>query len=128
VHFLLYRAYASYPITPIRRAILRQVIDGFYDGLLDPNVPTELARGMGDALAEKNMQIWLSDHEEQAFLEAMGWDGAIEDANPSLARMFGYELEEWRLRCGPRRERRRAAPRLARTDRFRAREGRPHRS
>jgi hypothetical protein len=80
VHFLLYRAYASYPITPIRRAILRQVIDGFYDGLLDPNVPTELARGMGDALAEKNMQIWLSDHEEQAFLEAMGWDGAIEDA------------------------------------------------
>lgn len=83
VHFLLYKAYASYPIKGVRRVVLNQVVDGFVERMFDPNRPTELATGLGQALAQKHMQIWMKDPDEQAFLDRMEWDGGIEEAEGS---------------------------------------------
>lgn len=80
VAFLLYKAYASYPVAGVRRVVLNQVVDKFYEKLLKPAHPTELVQGMGDALGQKHMQIWMADPDEQAFMELMNWDGAIEEA------------------------------------------------
>ena len=80
LYFVLYKAYAAYPIAAQRRAVLQEVVDGFYDGLIDPAHPTELAQGLGDALRFKNMQIWMADEREQEFVERMEWDGAIRKA------------------------------------------------
>ncbi|HJR46439.1 MAG TPA: DUF4012 domain-containing protein [Actinomycetota bacterium] len=78
VHFLLYKAYASYPIPKVRRNRLRAVVDDFYEHMLRPKHPTELVDGFGTALAGKHMQVWLKDPAEQAFIERMDWDGGIE--------------------------------------------------
>lgn len=91
VHFVLYKAYASFPIPSYRRAVLRQVVDGFYKGLLKPQHPTALLQGMGDALAGKHMQVWLTRPEEQAFIERMEWDGGIEEAAGSD---YAYVVEQ----------------------------------
>lgn len=80
VHFLLYKAYASYPRHGVRRAALRAVVNQFIDKLLNPAHPTELVTGMGDALGSKHMMIWMKDPDEQAFIERMNWDGEIEPA------------------------------------------------
>jgi hypothetical protein len=81
VHLLLYKAYASYPIAGIRRVVLNQVVDGFYEGMLDAAHPTELVEGIGTALRQKHMQIWMKDPVEQRFIKRMNWDGAIEKAS-----------------------------------------------
>ena len=78
VHFLLYKAYASYPIPSDRRTVLRKVVDQFYDRLLDPARPTQLVSGFGSALREKHAQIWMRDPDEQRFVRRMNWDAAIE--------------------------------------------------
>ena len=83
LHLLIYKAYASYPIPKYRRARLSEVVDNFYEHMVKPRHPTELAQGFGDALAEKHMQMWFADPEEQAFAELMNWDGAIEPARRS---------------------------------------------
>jgi hypothetical protein len=83
VHFVLYKAYASFPIPKIRRARLRAVVDEFYDRMLKPAHPAELVQGFGDSLAQKHMQVWLADPTEQAFVERMDWDGAIREAKDS---------------------------------------------
>lgn len=80
VHFVLYKAYASFPATPVRRFVLRQVVDGFYKGMLSPDHPTLLIQGFSDSLAQKHLQIWMKDSEEEAFVERMNWDGGIEPA------------------------------------------------
>ena len=80
VHFLLYKAYASYPEHGKRRAALRAVVDQFIDKLLSPAHPTDLVEGMSKSLATKHMMIWMKDPQEQAFIERMNWDGAIEEA------------------------------------------------
>lgn len=80
VHFVLYKAYASYPATPIRRHVLAQVVDGFYRGLLAPKHPTLLMQGFARSLAEKHVQVWLRDPAEQAFVARMNWDGGIAPA------------------------------------------------
>lgn len=80
VAFVLYKAYAAYPVPSARRGVLRQVVDGFYDRAFHPSSPSALVQGMGDALARKNMQIWLADPAEQGFVERMDWDGSIERA------------------------------------------------
>lgn len=80
VHLLLYKAYASYPIPGVRRVVLNQVVDGFYEGMLDAANPTELVAGIGTALRQKHMQIWMNDGAEQRFIKRMNWDGAIEKA------------------------------------------------
>jgi hypothetical protein len=80
IYLLLYKAYASYPIPAVRRVVLGDIVDGFYEGMLKPKHPTELVRGMGRSLARKHMQVWLADPEEQAFVERMGWDGALKPA------------------------------------------------
>jgi hypothetical protein len=82
VHFLLYKAYASYPIPKVRRNHLEAVVDSFYDRLLKPKKPTELVQGFGSALRQKHMQVWMRDPQEQAFIERMNWDGAIEQDQP----------------------------------------------
>ena len=80
VHFLLYKAYASYPEHGKRRAALRAVVDQFIDRLLSPAHPTDLVTGFSKALAEKHVMIWMKDPAEQAFIERMNWDGEIEKA------------------------------------------------
>lgn len=77
VHFTLYKAYASHPVPAVRRTVLNQVVDGFYERLFNPLHPTELLNGFGSALGNKNVQMWMADPVEQAFIERMGWDGAI---------------------------------------------------
>ena len=80
VHFLLNKAYASFPVTSIRRTVLGHVVERFYDGMIKPRHPTELVQGMGDSLATKHMQIWMRDPREQAFIERMEWDGGLHEA------------------------------------------------
>lgn len=80
VDFVLYKAYAKYPIQAYRRARLQDIVDGFYENVFKPKHPTELIDGFGSALAEKHMQIWMTDPAEQAFIEQMDWDGAIRAA------------------------------------------------
>jgi hypothetical protein len=78
LHFLLYKAYARYPIAGQRRAVLRQIVDGFYERLFDPRHPSRLVSGAGDALGSKHMLLWLTDPAAQRFVEEMNWDGAID--------------------------------------------------
>jgi hypothetical protein len=80
VPFLLNKAYATFPITSIRRKVLSTVVDRFYEGMIKPKHPTELVQGFGDSLSERHMQVWLKDPQEQAFLERMNWDGGIAEA------------------------------------------------
>jgi hypothetical protein len=82
VHFLLYKAYASYPIPKVRRNHLEAVVDTFYERLLRPKHPTDLVEGFGSALRQKHMQVWMRDPAEQAFIERMNWDGSIEQEEP----------------------------------------------
>lgn len=77
VHYLLYKAYASYPIPKVRRNHLRAVVDDFFVHLFKPKHPSELVEGFGSTLREKHMQVFLTDPKEQAFIERMDWDGAI---------------------------------------------------
>lgn len=83
VDYVLYKAYASFPIPGIRRQRLSYLVDGFYERLFNPANPSELIPGLGRALAEKHMQIWLKRPHEQSFIEKMNWDGGIEDARGS---------------------------------------------
>jgi hypothetical protein len=83
VDFVLYKAYAKYPIQKFRRARLRDIVDGFYENVFKPKHPSELVDGFGSALAQKHMQIWMTDPVEQAFIEQMDWDGAIRVARDS---------------------------------------------
>ena len=80
IYLILYNAYASYPFPGRRRQVLHQIVNGFYDGMLKPAHPTELVKGMGKALSQKHMQIWLTDPAEEAFIKHMGWDGALKPA------------------------------------------------
>jgi hypothetical protein len=77
VPFLLSRAYGAFPRPRSRRAVLRQVVNGFYERLFDPAHPSELVRGFGDALRTRHVQIWLADPVEQAFIRRMKWDGRV---------------------------------------------------
>lgn len=81
VHFLLSRAYSAFGAKDeVRKAVLRTVVERFYDGMIRPAHPTELVQGFGQSLAEKHMQIWLADPRAQAFIERMDWDGGLEPA------------------------------------------------
>jgi hypothetical protein len=91
VHFLLNKAYASYPIPKVRRARLSEVVDIFYERLLRPDHPAELVKGMGKSLAEKHIQMWMADPVEQAFIEEMDWDGAID---PGADADYLYVVEQ----------------------------------
>ncbi|MDQ3952895.1 MAG: DUF4012 domain-containing protein [Actinomycetota bacterium] len=83
VHFVLYKAYAKYPIQAYRRARLRDIVDGFYENVFKPKHPSALVDGFGSALREKHMQVWMTNPAEQAFIEQMDWDGAIRVARDS---------------------------------------------
>jgi hypothetical protein len=82
-HLTLYRAYGLYPVVKIRRAVLRKVVQGFVRKAINPPQPSELAAGMGEALAQKHIQIWMEEAAEQAYVERMEWDGAIKSARNS---------------------------------------------
>ena len=79
VHLLLNRAYQRFPIPAHRRNFLGNVVSDLFTKMFDPKAPTRLVQGMGTSLANKNMQIWMSDAEEQAFIERMKWDGGISE-------------------------------------------------
>jgi Protein of unknown function (DUF4012) len=80
VPFLLNRAYGAFgPLDSVRKAVLRSVVDRFYQGMIKPAHPTELVQGMGKSLSDKHMLIWLRDPVEQAFIERMDWDGGIDE-------------------------------------------------
>jgi hypothetical protein len=83
VNFLLYKAYGVYPKAYLRRVALRQVVDGFFNRILNPAHPTLLVRGLGKSLATKHMQIWLADPVQQRFIESMGWSGKLATASNS---------------------------------------------
>ena len=91
VHFLLYKAYASYPRHGVRRAALRAVVDQFIEKLLSPAHPTDLVTGMSESLASKHMMIWMKDPDEQAFIKRMNWDGGIE---PAKKGDYAYWVEQ----------------------------------
>lgn len=80
VHFLLYKAYASHPLSSSRRAALRSVVQDFVARVFDPTHPTDLVTGLGKALREKHMMIWMKNPSEEQFIKRMGWDGAIREA------------------------------------------------
>lgn len=79
--FLLYKAYAEYPRG--RKAILKQVVEKFFKGLLKPAHPIDLVEGFSKSLSEKHMQIWMADDAEQSFIERMDWDAGIDEAKDS---------------------------------------------
>ena len=81
VPFLLNKAYGAFGAKKtVRTAVLRSVVQRFYERMIKPAHPTELIQGFGKSLAEKNMQIWLRDPAEQSFIERMDWDGGIDEA------------------------------------------------
>lgn len=80
VNYLLYKAYAAKPVPRVRRARLRDIVDSFYSNMLKPEHPSELVRGLGTALREKHMQVWMKDPNEQAFIERMDWDAGLRKA------------------------------------------------
>jgi hypothetical protein len=80
IHFVLNQAYAAFPDPKYRRARLEAVVNGFYERMLNPEHPGELVRGMGEAIAEKHIQVWLEDPVDQSFVRRMNWDGEIEPA------------------------------------------------
>ena len=80
VPFTLHRAYAIHPNPGTRRIALKQIVEAFYDNLLQPNHPTDLVQGLGRALEGKHMQIYLVRRNEMNYVARMGWDGAIEPA------------------------------------------------
>jgi hypothetical protein len=77
VNLLLNRAYQVFPIPGFRRGFLGNVVDRLFERMFNPEQPGELVQGIGQSLGEKNMQIWMADDAEQAFIEHMGWDGSI---------------------------------------------------
>ncbi|MEA2434605.1 MAG: hypothetical protein QOG54_2062 [Actinomycetota bacterium] len=83
VYFLLYKAYGAFPIPKVRRARLSDVVDSFFERMFKPHHPTELVDGFGSSFEGKHMQMWMSDPSEQAFVELMNWDGAIDEAKDS---------------------------------------------
>jgi len=79
--FLLNKAYGAFGAKDsVRKAVLRSVVQRFYERMIKPAHPTELIQGFGKSLAEKNMQIWLRDPDEQSFIERVDWDGGIDEA------------------------------------------------
>lgn len=81
VPFLLNKAYGAFGAKDsVRKAVLRDVVQRFYEGMIKPQHPTELVQGFGKSLSDKNMQVWLRDPQEQAFIELMDWDGGIDEA------------------------------------------------
>lgn len=83
LNFLLSKAYTSYPEAPKRRVVLNQVVELFFDRMFDPLHPSQLVSGIGGALADKHMQIWMRDSNEEAFVSRMKWDGALKTAKKS---------------------------------------------
>ncbi len=87
---VLYKAYARYPNPKFRRARLRDIVDDFYENLFKPAHPTALVDGLSASLAQKHMQIWLSDPREERFVRQMNWDGGIARA-PNSDYLFVVE-------------------------------------
>jgi len=80
VNLLLNRAYQVFPIPGMRRGFLGNVVERLFEKMFNPDEPGNLVQGVGRSLAEKNMQIWMADGDEQAFVEHMEWDGSIAKA------------------------------------------------
>ncbi len=80
VALLMYKAYAAFPKPQLRRPFLEDVVDGFYERILDPKSPSKLLGGLGLSLDTKHMQMWMRDPAEQGFIEKMNWDASIERA------------------------------------------------
>jgi Protein of unknown function (DUF4012) len=80
---LLHKAYATFPRPGVRRAVLKKLVSGFYNALLAPKHPTGLLKGLGQALTDKHMQIWMADPQEEAFAKVMHWDGGLDQAKHS---------------------------------------------
>lgn len=91
VDFVLYQAYAKFPNRALRRPVLREVVDRFYKGMLDAKEPSRLMSGFADALADKNMQIYMDDPAEQRFVVKMGWAGRLE---PALRKGYAFAVEQ----------------------------------
>ena len=83
VDFVLYTAYGKYPVQSQRRAVLAQIVDRFFEKALGSPRLEDFARGMGKALSEKNIQIWMKDGEVQRFIRKLKWDGGIDPAKDS---------------------------------------------
>ncbi|MEA2505910.1 MAG: hypothetical protein QOH48_528 [Actinomycetota bacterium] len=83
LNFLLHKSYAEYPRPGTRRAVLGNVVAGFYKALLAPKYPNGLLSGLGQALTDKHMQIWMANKQEETFVRKMHWDGGLEKAKNS---------------------------------------------
>lgn len=83
VDFVLYTAYGKYPERGKRRAVLAQIVDRFFEKALGSPKLEDFARGMGEALSEKNVQIWMKDPRVHRFIKELDWDGGIEAAKDS---------------------------------------------
>ena len=91
VNFLLYKAYASYPRTKVRRGVLKRTVRTFNEAMLDPKHPTELVTGLGTALDTKHMFMWMKNPDLQAFVERMNWDASID---PAKNKDYVYVVEQ----------------------------------
>lgn len=77
VDILLNKAYSRFPLPFERRGYLGRFVSRLFEKMFDPQRPSELVQAMGKSLANKNMQVHMTDPEEQAFIERMNWDGSI---------------------------------------------------
>lgn len=75
--YLLYRAYQKFPKPQIRRAVLSDIVGGFYQNLFNPAHASALPKAMGSALAQKHVQIWMRKPSEERYMKRMKWGGAI---------------------------------------------------
>ena len=80
VDFVLYTAYGKYPNQSERRRVLGELVNAFFTRALGSPRLNEFAAGIGEALSEKNVQIWMQDPAVQGFIKEMDWDGEIKKA------------------------------------------------
>lgn len=83
LEFVLYTAYGKYPLQAERRRVLGQIVNGFFTKALRSPRLEDFARGMGEALSQKNVQIWMKHPAAQRYIKQLGWSGEIEQAKGS---------------------------------------------
>lgn len=83
VNFVLYEAYGRYPPPRERRLALAQIVDRFFSKALNSPQLDAMARGVGEALSEKRIQIWMKEPAVHKFIKEMDWDGSIKQARGS---------------------------------------------
>jgi hypothetical protein len=60
-----------------QKALPTQMVKGAFKVLQHPSNLMDMARGLGDSVAGRHIQVWARDPGEEALLHQLGWDGSL---------------------------------------------------